>query len=455
MKFTFPKDFLFGCACSACQIESGCNEGGKGEDVGEHFFNIYPEKFQGGDPNKSADFYHKYPEDIKMMKELGLRAFRFSISWSRIFPNGPDEVCQAGIDYYSDMIDKLREAGIVTFFDLFHCDLPYWVIEMGGILDRRFIDWFTKYAETCFKALGDRVDYWCTVNEPSINVFASYAYGSNAPFLKDMNLAFKASHNMLLAHYKTLKIYKSLGFKGKIGAVIHHVPCYSLTMDERDRRASEVREAYYSGLWLDPMLKGHYPKILMDIPYITEKLPEGYEKELKDNFIENDYIAINYYSPGYTKYIENHGQNYNEELNYEPISNPKLSSDDYGFKCYPNGLYDLVMDLAERYPGKDIIITENGIGIKKWGNYEEELEDDYRIDYLREHLLAASRACKAGAPLKGYFHWSIMDTNELYAGGYQFMFGMTQVRYDKENLERVPRKSWYYYQQVIKNNEVY
>lgn len=446
MTFNFPKDFLFGAACSACQIESGCNEGGKGEDVGEHYFKIHPDKYFGADPNNSADFYHKYPEDIKMMKELGLKCFRFSISWSRIFPNGPEELCQAGLDYYSDLIDKLKEAGIVTFFDLFHCDLPYWVIEKGGILDPKFIDWFTVYAEACFKALGDKVDYWCTVNEPSINCMAAYAYGSNAPFLKDMNLAIRACHNMIIAHYKAVRIYKKLGFKGKIGAVIHFEPVYALSMNEKDEKAAQVRLAFYSGWWLDPMLKGYYPKILMDYPYITDMLPEGYQKDLDDNFIENDYIGINYYSPSHVEYVDD------GKLCYSFVSNKKLPKDDYGFRAYPQGLYDTVTYLNETYPGKDIFITENGIGIKKWGNYEEELEDDYRIDYMREHLRSLARACKAGVPIKGYFHWTIMDTNELYAGGFQFMFGLTQIRY--ETLERVKRKSWYFYQKVIAQGRI-
>lgn len=446
MDFAFPKDFLFGAASSACQIEAGCREGGKGEDVGEHYFKIHPDKYFGADPNSSADFYHKYPEDIKMMKELGLKAFRFSISWSRIYPNGPDEVCQAGLDYYSDVIDKLIEAGITPFFDLFHCDLPYWVIERGGILDPQFIGWFSKYAETCFRALGDKVPYWCTVNEPSINCMAAYAYGSNAPFLKDMKLAIRACHNMILAHYKAVRIYKSLGFSGKIGAVIHMEPVYALSIDEKDKEAAKRKQAFYTEWWLDPMLKGHYPKILMDYPYLTDMLPDGYEKELADNFIANDYIAINYYSPGYAEYRDD------GKLFYKTLTNDKLQKDDYGFFVYPQGLYDAVTYLHETYPDKPIFITENGIGVKKWGNYEEELNDDYRIDYMREHLRALSRACAAGVPVKGYFHWTIMDTNELYAGGYQFMFGMTQIRYD--TLERVPRKSWYYYQQVIKQERV-
>ena len=441
MRFDFPKGFLFGAACSACQIEAGCNEGGKGEDVGEHYYNLYPEKYMNADPNKSADFYHKYPDDIKMMKELGLRCFRFSISWSRIYPKGPDEVCQAGLDYYSDMIDCLCREGIVPFFDLFHCDLPYWVIERGGILNPEFIEWFSKYARTCFEALGDRVSYWCTVNEPSINCMAAYAYGSNAPFLNDMDLAIKACHNMILAHYKAVRIYRSLGFNGKIGAVIHVEPVYALTMKACDIEATERKQQFYSGWWLDTMIKGHYPTIFADNEYLMSKLPEGYSRQLEENFEPIDYIGVNYYSPSFAEYRDDGRQN------YKTLTNSKLPRDDYGFACYPQGIYDTVMYLSETYPGTDIFITENGIGIKKWGNYDEELEDDYRIEYMREHLRSLSRAIRAGVPVKGYFHWSIMDTNELYAGGYQFMFGLVQVRYD--TLERVPRKSWYFYRDVI------
>lgn len=446
MNFSFPKDFLFGAASSACQIESGCKEGGKGEDVGEHFFPLMKEKYFGGDPNDSADFYYRYRSDIQNMKELGLKAFRFSISWARIFPNGPKEVCQAGIDYYSDMIDALKEAGIVPFFDLFHCDLPYWVIEMGGILNPEFIDWFAVYARTCFEAFGDRVDYWSTVNEPSINCMASYAYGANAPFMEDMGLAIKACHNMILAHYKAMAIYKSMNLPGKIGAVIHVEPTYSLSNDPKDEQAAERRFAFYAGWWLDPMLKGHYPEILMSYSYLTDKLPENFREELAENFVEVDFMGINYYSPGYARYDPE------EPLEYKIFTNDKLPKDDYGFFCYPQGLYDTAMYFHKTYPGKQIFITENGIAKKKWGNLEEERKDQYRIDYLREHLREASRAIAAGASLGGYFCWTIMDTNELYAGGYNYIFGLLQVDY--KTKERYPRDSWYYYQKVIANGAV-
>lgn len=446
MKFSFPKNFLFGAACSACQIESGCQEGGKGEDVGEHFFKIYPEKYHGGDPTRSADFYHRYREDIQDMKELGLKCFRFSISWSRICPSDPYTVCQAGLDYYSDMIDALREAGIVTFFDLFHCDLPYWVIEKGGILNPEFIDWFRFYAKTCFEAFGDRVDYWSTVNEPSINCMGAYAYATNAPFMSDMTAALQACHNMLLAHYAAIRLYKSMGLPGQIGAVIHVEPTYSLSGDERDQAAADRRFAFYSGWWLDPMFKGHYPEILMDDPWLMGHMPKNFRQELAGAFTPSDFIGFNYYNPCFAKYSET------EPLHYETVSNPVLPVDDYGFVRYEAGLYDILMQLHETYPGKRLFVTENGISKRKWGNLDEELHDEYRVEYMREHLRMISRAIAAGVPVDGYFCWTIMDTNELYAGGYDYIFGLVQINY--ETLERRRRDSWHYYHDVIERGWV-
>jgi len=447
MYFTFPKNFLFGAASSAIQIESGCNEGGKGKDVLDYYWTRHPEKYGFADPNRSADFYHRYPEDIKMMKELGLKAFRFSITWSRIYPNGPEGgVCQAGIDYYSDMIDKLIEADIIPFFDLFHCDLPYWVIERGGILNPEFIDWFAIYAETCFKAFGDRVKYWSTVNEPNVNVLAAYTSGVTPPFVKDISQAIPACHNMILAHFKAVRIYKSLGLQGKIGFVNHTQLTYAHTLDKKDQEAAERSMAYYSNWFTDAILLGHYPTELMDYPYITDNLPEGYQKDLDENFIPSDYFGINYYGASVIRYVNN------GKMDYEGVSSDEIKKDDYGFHVNTQGIYDAIMYTQKRYPGLELLITENGIGKKKWGNYEEELEDDYRVNCLRQHLRGVARAVEAGAPVTGYFHWSIMDTNELYVKGYEFMYGLVQVRYD--TLERVPRKSWYYYQKIIAQCEV-
>ncbi len=446
MHFTFPKDFLFGAASSAVQIEAGVNEGGKGEDVLDHFWPLRKEQYGNADPSLAADFYHRYREDIALMKELGLKSFRFSISWSRIYPNGPEEVCQAGLDYYSDVIDALREADIVPFFDLWHCDLPYWALERGGVLNPEFIEWFAIYAETCFKEFGDRVPYWSTINEPNVNVMAAYAWGSTPPFEKDISKCIKACHNAVLAHFKAVRIYKSLGFKGKIGFVNHLQLAYPLTLDKKDQEAAERDMAFYSDWFNDAILLGHYPECIMDYPYIKDNLPEGYQKDLDENFIPSDYLGINYYSSYIVAYEKN------DVLDYKIATADMLPKDDYGFTINPQGMYDTIMYAKKRYPGTELIITENGLGKQKWGNYEEELEDDYRINYMREHLRGVARAIDAGAPVTGYYHWSIMDTNELYVRGYTYMFGLIQVRFD--TLERVPRKSYYYYQKIIAQCEV-
>ena len=446
MKFTFPKDFLFGAASSACQIESGATAGGKGMTNYDYYFQQDPQIMHGGDPDNSADFYYLYRKDILDMKELGLKSFRFSISWSRIFPNGPEEVCQAGLDYYSDMLDALNEAGIEPFFDLYHCDLPYWLLERGGLLHPEFIDWFVNYAEVCFKALGDKVAYWSTVNEPNINCMSTYMNGKALPYVADMTKAIQACHNMLLAHYKTIRLYKSMNLPGKIGAVIHIEPTYSLSSDPRDKEAAERRFAFYTRWWTDTMLKGCYPDILLKEPYIAEHMPAGLPEELAENFVPMDVLGINLYNPAFARYDEK------EPMRYQLFEDPKLPKDAYGFLCYPQGLYDAVMYVHENYPGVPMIITENGISKEKCGDLEEERKDEYRIDYMREHLRSAARAIHAGAPLKGYFPWSVMDTNELRTGGYKFIFGLTQVDY--ETKARYRRDSWYYYQKVIADCEV-
>ena len=448
MYFEFPKDFMFGAASSAVQIEAGVGEGGKGEDVLDHYWKLRPSQFGDADPAKAADFYHRYPEDIKLMKELGLKAFRFSISWSRIYPNGPEgEPNQAGIDYYYDMIDKLIEAGITPFFDLWHCDLPYWVIERGGLLTRDFIDWFAKYARTCFEAFGDRVKYWSTINEPNVNVLAAYAWGTTAPFEKDLDKALIAVHIANLAHFEAVRIYKSMNLGGKIGFVVDMLMSYGLTPNQEDQDAAERFFCWYTHLFTDPMALGHYPDALMPYDTITGRLPEGFAEEIKEKFVPMDYIGINYYSTTVQKYEKN------DHLDYK-WATQDVPKDDYGFNINPQGIYDTIMYCWKKYPGMELIITENGISKAKTGNYEEEVDDGYRINHLREHLRGVSRAISAGAPVTGYFHWSIMDTNELYVKGYSHMFGLIQIRFDKPTLDRVPRKSFYYYQSIIKAGRV-
>ncbi len=221
-RFTFPEDFLWGAACSAFQLEGASYVDGRTANVYEHDFEdpVRKSKFQDDrTPYVGADFYHKYPEDLALMKEMGLKSFRFSISWSRICPDVSGTPNQAGIDFYNKVIDEMVAQGITPMFDLFHSDLPYWVIEEGGIIDDRFVDWFTHYATICFKEFGDRVKLWNTVNEPKLSVYGPYSFARGLPYVRDEALALKASHNMIIAHFRCVKILHKMWPDGQMGSV--------------------------------------------------------------------------------------------------------------------------------------------------------------------------------------------------------------------------------------------
>ena len=446
MHFRFPHGFLWGAASSACQIESACDAGGKQPTVFDYYSRIFEDKFGYSTPDTAADFYHRYESDIANMKELGLKSFRFSISWARIFSDITSEVNQDGIDYYNRVIDCLTEAGIEPFFDLFHCDLPMFVIDKGGAKNPQFIDWFADYARVCFESFGDRVKLWSTVNEPSINIYGAYATGSNGPFENDLRGGLLASQHMLLAHYKAIRIYRSMNCGGKIGAVNHFEPVYPKTLDERDIEAANRRRAFYSGWWIDPMMKGIYPPIITGMPYIAEHMPEDYARELTEAFEPMDFLGINYYGSPHAVYAND------DKLFYKTYKDSKLPQDDYGFPFYPAGLYDSMVYLKEAYGNPVIYITENGIGVFPSGDPEKDRHDDYRIAYMREHIREVSRSQRAGVDIRGYYHWTIIDTYEGYAGGYKYIFGLLQV--DWKTLERTPRDSFYYYKNIIANNTV-
>ena len=444
--FIFQKDFLWGAASSAVQIEAAANEDGKGQNVADFYSRKFPEKYNKGEiPDTAADFYHRYNEDIGMMKDLGLKSFRFSISWARIYPDGNEKINQKGIDYYSKMIDTLLQNGIVPMFDLFHADMPMWVAERGGPKNSDFVNWFSDYAYTCFKNFGDRVKLWNTVNEPSINVFRTYAFAQTPPFETSIKNGFTSSHNMLMAHFNAIKLYRSMNLGGKISAVSSFAPVYANSLGQQDKDAATRAFDFHSGWWLEPMVKGRYPQELLSYPYVYENMPKSSIEKLKDSFTPMDHIGINYYSPGLAMYKKN------DMLDFERLK-MDLPKDDYGFLIYPQGLFDSIMYLKKEFNDPEIYITENGIAKEGSSDEISDADDDYRINYLREHLRAVSRSIKAGANVKGYYHWTIMDTYETHSGGYKLKFGLVQINFD--NLKRTPRKSWKYYRNIIKNNAV-
>ncbi len=447
MKFTFPKDFMFGVASSAVQIEAASFEDGKGIDVWQHRYTLDPAKYDYHDTDFGANFYHKYPEDIKLMKELGIKAFRFSIAWTRIYPNGPDKVNKAGIDHYHKLFDELIKNDIKPLIDLWHCDLPQWVMDRGGLVNPEFIDWFVTYAKTCFKEYGDKIPYWTTVNEPQCNIMAPYAWGIQPPYEKDIKKANIAGHHMILAHFKTVKAYREMGYKGKIGIVNHFQLAYGATLDEKDQAAAERDMDFYSYWYTDAIYAGHYPESILKYPYMKDNMPENYQKDLDENFVKSDFIGVNYYGAYNVEYVDN------GVLDYKVA--PSKVTDSLGFSPNAAGIFDALNEIIKKYPGYELIISENGAGGMREGayedsaTYEKELDDEYRVTCIREHLRGLSRCLEVGFPVTGYFHWTLLDTTEGAGGGFSRIFGMVQVRFDKEERTRVPRKSFYYYKDVI------
>ena len=461
MRISFPKDFIWGAACSAYQIEGAWNEDGKGENVHDHYARIpeYEKFYAKGRPDVCSDFYHRYREDVDIMASHNLKSFRFSIAWARLFPDGPDKLNQKGVEYYNDLFSYLKKNNILVFADLFHWDLPQWVLEKGGIACRNFVDWFEGYARTCFSLFGDKVFYWSTTNEPIASMFGGYyshvgnAPGFFPPFGNDLHKAFAACHMMNLAHMRAVKAFRQMGCPGKIGAVIDAFPFYPYSLsDPRDRTAAELQFDYYAGKWIEPMLLGKYPDTVLE--QFGSYLPANASEEIAEEFVKMDFFGCNYYRPCYSRYIP-------QPPYFESAPDPEITDMEkqarecgtyVGMKKYPEGLYDILLYLNKRYPIEEIMITENGMSTPrdpKQPHIPSNLQDDDRIRYMRSHIMMLSRALECGVPVTGYYVWAIEDTYE-HGAGFTYDYGLIGINY--ETMERFPRASFRWYSDFIKAN---
>lgn len=443
MTFDFPKDFIFGTASSCYQVEGSAYADGKTENIWDYACRVYPEKFKNK-TEPTSGFYKHFREDIAQMKEQGLRSFRMSLSWTRIIPKIDGKVNKAGIDFYNEVIDCLLENGIEPFVDIFHWDLPLYLLEIGGFTNREIIRHFTHFAGVCFENFGDRVKFWSTMNEPSVFCIAPYTAGRTwPPFEDSIEKRAIATHNALLCHFSAVRLYREMKLPGKIGAVIAFVPVYPKNPgDEKDIFATKLRIQQGSGIWLYPMYFGEYPKELTEeCSAYFDYMPKNYKEELKEAFSPVDIIGLNYYFPAFTTYSEDSIFKSTDVENYYVQEGQR-------FSLYPAGLYDSMIFCNEEYKQPEIYITENGLGMLDDGNKDAMIHDKERISYLREHLRMLSRAIKAGVNVKGYYYWSNFDSFEN-AAGYSYRFGLNYV--DFETGERTRKDSWYYYQRVIKD----
>ena len=443
---SFPQDFLWGAATSAYQIEGAWNEEGKGENIWDRYTHRFGNIRNGDTGDIAADHYHRMPEDVGLMKDLGIKSYHFSISWSRVLPDGIGNLNPKGIEFYDSLIDHLLEASIKPFICLYHWDLPQAIYERGGWPNRETTDWFVDYAQSMFERFGDRVDYWATMNEPRVAAFLGYGSAVMAPGIADYSLAYQTVHHMLLAHGKAVQVFRQGSYPGEIGIIIDSENSMPFSNSDEDLEAHKRYYEQDTALFTEPLFNGKYPENLME--WIGPMAPKVEEGDLEIISQPMDYLGVNYYRSVLISFDPQGGHLKCRMVNH---TMPMWGFTELGWGVYPAGLTAVLNKLSSNYQIPELFVTENGCATRDLPNDNGYVNDIERIDYLRGHLAAALEALQSGVNLKGYFVWSLLDNFE-WSEGYTPRFGLVRIDYD--SLERIPKGSYYWYSKVITQNDL-
>ena len=441
----FPKDFTWGAATAAYQIEGAWQEDGKGESIWDHFTH-QPYRILNGDTGDVAcDHYHHLSEDVALMKDLGIQSYRFSISWPRILPEGVGKVEPRGLAFYDRLVDELLEAGIKPNASLNHWDFPQALQTRGGWVNRDSANWFTDYARVVFEKLGDRVSMWATHNEPFVVAFLGFADGIFAPGIASLPQALQVSHHLLLAHGQSVSLYHELNLPGQIGIVLNLSTFIPKSPSREDVVAAKRNEDLVNGLFLDPIYKGSYPSDIFK--WVGGMAPEIQDGDMAIIKQPIDYLGINYYFSNIVSFSP--GGEW--KLTSEPNIDPGWGKTGKGWGICPSQMTALLLSIKENYGNPPMYITENGTALGADTVQNGTVDDPSRINFLRAHIQAAHKAISEGANLKGYYVWSLMDNFE-WAEGYSMRFGLTHINYEDPNRKRTPKSSFYWYRDVIQQN---
>ncbi|CAN2169719.1 BglB Beta-glucosidase/6-phospho-beta-glucosidase/beta-galactosidase [Candidatus Nanopelagicaceae bacterium] len=451
---TFPKDFIWGAATSSYQIEGAAYEDGRGLSIWDTFCKT-PGKVANGDTGDVAnDHYHRYLEDIALMKELGLKSYRFSFAWPRVFPNGDGVREERGFAFYDRLIDALLEAGIEPLATLYHWDLPQALQDKGGWTNRDIVKAFADYSTAVVEHFGDRVKKWTPINEPWVVSWLGYGIGIHAPGVKDRKSAFAAAHHTVLAHVASTHAMRAVRNDILTGPVLNQAN--SIADDPKDpvqAHALAIADAHQNTFWMDAFMKGSYPQILLDT-YGDELASVIKPGDLESATVKNDFIGINYYFDNYIHPSKGGGNQWHSiaglfGLDIDETAPGPLT--DMGWPLTPFGLKNLLVRWHKEYGNAlpDLFITENGVAYDEGISEDGKCHDQRRIDYLSTHLAAVAGAIAEGSPVKGYYQWSLMDNFE-WALGYEKRFGIVHVDFDTQ--KRTIKDSGYWYKDVIANN---
>ncbi|MFG2088103.1 MULTISPECIES: GH1 family beta-glucosidase [unclassified Spirillospora] len=451
----FPTGFRWGAATAAYQIEGAAGEGGRGPSIWDTFCRT-PGKVLGGDTGDVAvDHYHRFPEDVALMSDLGLTAYRFSISWSRVQPSGTGAFNQEGVDFYRRLVDTLLEAGIEPWPTLYHWDLPQPLEDKGGWPERETAHRFAEFASHVHAALGDRVHHWTTVNEPWCAAFLGYASGEHAPGRLDPSASLLAAHHLMLGHGLAVEAMRARHPDNRFGAAVNLYAVSPATDDPADVDAARRIDGLQNRLFLDPLLLGRYPE---DVLADTARC--GFAPADGDLAVINqpiDQLGINYYSrhtvagtPGEAAQTASSPFSTHspwvgsDHVRFVPAGRPVTGM---GWEIDADGLHEVLTRLHREYPSVPLYITENGAGYDETLDGNGTVQDEGRIAYIDAHLRACHSAIADGVPLRGYFTWSLLDNFE-WAWGYSKRFGLVHVDYATQR--RVPKDSARWYAGVIR-----
>lgn len=466
----FPGDFLWGAASAAYQVEGAWNEDGKGPSVWDIFTHQPGTTFKGSNGDVAVDHYHRMDEDVALMAEMGLKAYRFSVSWPRIFPTGRGEVNEAGLAFYERLIDALLARGIEPVLTLYHWDLPQALQEeYGGWEDRRIIADFEHYCVTLFQRFAGKVRYWVSLNEQNYNLTNAYQLGTHPPAVQDRRRFFAANHIAFLANATVIKAFRRYVPNGLIGPSFAYSPAYPASGKPLDMLAFENAEEFTNWWWLDAYCLGRYPRAALAWLEQTGEAPAILPGDLA-LLAEGkpDFIGVNYYQSltftsnpldGQTMArINTTGQKGTTPSSgvpglYRTEKNPHIETSNWDWYIDPTGLRIALRRLASRYD-LPLLITENGLGEFDTLESDDRINDSYRIDYLRSHIGACQEALQDGVQLLGYCAWSFTDILS-WLNGYQKRYGFVYVDRDETDagsLRRIPKASFYWYQQLIASN---
>ncbi len=447
----FPADFVWGVSTASYQIEGAISEGGRGPSSWDAFV-AEPGRVLNGDTGEIAcDHYHRYPEDIALMKALGIDAYRFSFSWPRIQPGGKGAVNAVGLGFYDKLVDGLLEAGITPSPTLFHWDTPLELEQTGGWLNRDTAERFADYAALVGEHFADRISRWITINEPVALTMLGYGAGIHAPGLALGFGALPAAHHLLLAHGLGVQALRSAG-ANNIGIANNHAVTWSTSEREEDLQAAGVYDNIANWIFADPILTGAYPEEL------TPFLPPIADGDLAIISSPIDWYGINSYNPtlvgapnaGEAALIDGHELDATLPFSLRELEGYQRT--DFDWPVVPDGFTELLLNFKERYGEAlpPIYITENGAAINDGPDDDGRVRDVRRIEYTDAHLRAVRVAMQAGVDVRGYFHWSLMDNFE-WAAGYSQRFGLVHIDYDPQ--KRTPKESYYWYQELIRRSK--